>query len=217
MAIKDIKNYRTLVFDCDGVILNSNKIKTQAFYEATKHYGHTPAQKLVGYHVDNGGISRYVKMEYFLKEILGKKICDVELNDLLYRFSSAVKKGLTDCEVTEGLQELRAKTKNANWLIVSGGDQSELREVFNTRGLDHLFDAGIFGSPDNKFQIIERETQNNRIHSNGLFLGDSKYDYEAAKKGNLDFIFLSEWTEVGDWQEWCSESNIDYKKSINQL
>lgn len=29
-----------------------------------------------------------------------------------------------------------------------------------------------------------------------LFLGDSKYDYQAASAAGLDFVFLSGWSEV---------------------
>jgi beta-phosphoglucomutase-like phosphatase (HAD superfamily) len=38
-----------LIFDCDGVILTSNKIKSQAFYDVAKIYGHEPAQALKDY------------------------------------------------------------------------------------------------------------------------------------------------------------------------
>ena len=34
-----MKKYTNLFFDCDGVILNSNLIKTNSFYEVTKKYG----------------------------------------------------------------------------------------------------------------------------------------------------------------------------------
>ena len=35
----NLKKYKTLVFDCDGVILDSNRIKTEAFYRTTQKYG----------------------------------------------------------------------------------------------------------------------------------------------------------------------------------
>jgi len=193
--LKEITAYKTLVFDCDGVVLNSNKIKTQAFYEATKHFGHEPAQALVDYHVQNGGISRYIKFEYFITQILKQELDESLNQDLLQRFAQAVNDGLMNCEVADGLEELREKTKHANWLIVSGGDQAELREVFAARGLDKYFDGGIFGSPDTKDTILEREMKNNNVNLNALFLGDSKYDYQAAKKAGLDFMFLSYWSE----------------------
>ena len=214
---KNIIEYQTLVFDCDGVVLNSNKIKTQAFYEATKHFGHEPAQALVDYHVQNGGISRYAKFEYFITQILKQELDESLNQDLLQRFAEAVKNGLMTCEVAEGLDELREKTKHANWLIVSGGDQSELREVFAARGLDKYFNGGIYGSPDTKDEILAREKKQENITGSALFFGDSKYDYQAVQSAELDFVFISDWTEIIDWREWVLANGLSEVESINWL
>ena len=213
----DLTQYQTLVFDCDGVVLNSNQIKTQAFYEATKHFGHEPAQALVDYHVANGGISRYAKFEYFITQILQQHFDD-ELNQaLLGRFAIAVKQGLMTCEVAEGLEQLKAQTPNANWLIVSGGDQQELREVFAARDLAKYFDGGIFGSPDSKDTILARELENGTITRPALFLGDSKYDFQAASTAELDFVFLTQWTEVKDYWAWCEGLGLAVKTNLRDL
>ena len=74
MSKIDLSHYQTLIFDCDGVILNSNQIKTEAFYNVAKIYGHPAAQALKEYHILNGGISRYQKFEYLLTKILKKRI-----------------------------------------------------------------------------------------------------------------------------------------------
>lgn len=214
---KLLTDYQTLVFDCDGVVLNSNKVKTQAFYEATKHFGHESAQALVDYHVANGGISRYLKLEYFLTDILQSDVNSSILQDLLNRFANAVKQGLMECEIASGLDELKEKTCHANWLIVSGGDQTELREVFQARGLYSLFNGGIFGSPDDKDKILAREKVDKNIDTTALFLGDSKYDYLAANKAGLDFVFLSDWTEVKDWQDWVNENNLKSYSNLEDL
>jgi phosphoglycolate phosphatase-like HAD superfamily hydrolase len=206
MSKIDLTQYQTLIFDCDGVILNSNKIKTQAFYDVAKVYGHDPAQKLKEYHVQNGGISRYKKFEYLLTNILQKPIKKQELNELLSNFSKEVKKALLVCEVAKDIKELRDKTRNAKWLIVSGGDQAELREIFKQRNLDGYFDGGIFGSPDDKDTILKNEIKNRNIIGNSLFLGDSMYDYQAATTAKIEFIFLSKWTEVIDWKDKFSNS-----------
>ncbi|AEG31686.1 HAD family hydrolase [Thiomicrospira cyclica] len=209
--------YKAYVFDCDGVVLNSNKIKTQAFYDVAKVYGHEPAQALKDYHVQNGGISRFVKFEYLLTEILKKPLDQTELKQLLDNFAHEVKKALMTCEVAKGLAELRGQTKHANWLIVSGGDQDELREVFKARGLAHYFNGGIFGSPDTKDTILAREIENGNITRPALFLGDSKYDYQAAETAGLDFIFLTQWTEVKDHQAWCKELGLDVELNLMSL
>jgi len=210
MSKIDLTQYQTLVFDCDGVILNSNKIKTQAFYEVAKVYGHEPAQILKEYHVQNGGISRYKKFEYLLTNILQKPIKKQELNDLLSNFSKEVKKALLVCEVAKDIKKLRDKTRNTRWLIVSGGNQAELREVFKQRNLDGYFDGGIFGSPDDKDTILKNEMDTLNITGRCLFLGDSMYDYQAATAAQMDFIFLSKWTEVEGWEDkFSNNSYID--------
>jgi HAD superfamily hydrolase (TIGR01549 family) len=201
MSKIDLTQYQTLVFDCDGVILNSNRIKTQAFYDVAKVYGHDPAQTLKDYHVQNGGISRYKKFEYLLTNILQKPVESQELKKLLSNFSKEVKKALLTCEVAKNIKELRDKTKNTKWLIVSGGDQTELREFFKKKGLDVYFDGGIFGSPDDKNTILKNERGKCNIIGKSLFLGDSMYDYQAASVAQMDFIFLSKWTEVENWKD----------------
>jgi beta-phosphoglucomutase-like phosphatase (HAD superfamily) len=47
------KRYKTLVFDCDGVILNSNRIKTEAFGQVAMQFGADAAKELVRFHVQH--------------------------------------------------------------------------------------------------------------------------------------------------------------------
>ena len=65
---------------------------------------------------------------------------------------------------------------------------------------DQLFDYGIFGSPADKDEIINREKSLGKISENSLFIGDSLYDYEVAKKSSIHFVFLSKWSEVNNWE-----------------
>lgn len=215
-----VTSYKTIVFDCDGVVLNSNKVKTNAFYRAALSYGEQAAQALVDYHVANGGVSRYKKFAYFLHTIAPKHAAGISgptLEELLDAYASHVLEGLLTCDIAKGIHELRKHTPNSNWLIVSGGDQAELRHVFAERGLAEYFDGGIFGSPDTKDEILEREINNGNIQQPALFLGDSKYDYEAAKNAGLDFVFLTGWTEINRWEEWCNQYSLVSVKSIREL
>jgi phosphoglycolate phosphatase-like HAD superfamily hydrolase len=203
----NIENYQTLVFDCDGVILNSNKVKTDAFFKAALPYGESAALQLVNYHISRGGISRYKKFEWFLETIVAGKT-GPNLSELLKSYASEVKHGLLTCEVAEGLETLKEKTPSANWLIVSGGDEQELREVFRMRGLTNLFNGGIFGSPDNKDTILTREIRNNNIKFPAIFFGDSQYDYESSNRAAMDFVFLTQWSEFKEWKNFFNEKKL---------
>lgn len=127
--------YSTIVFDCDGVVLDSNRIKTEAFRIAALPWGTDAAEALVVHHVANGGISRHRKFAYFLDIILPQHspsaIPGVDgpgLDELLASYAQAVRGGLMTCPIAEGIEDLRAQTPDATWCIVSGGDQAELRE-----------------------------------------------------------------------------------------
>ncbi len=212
-----VQDYATLVFDCDGVVLNSNRVKTDAFYQAALPYGKAAAQRLVDYHVQNGGISRYAKFAYFMEHLIEPGLAGPVLEELLSRYAAEVHEGLLNCEIAPGLQALRKSTAHTRWFIVSGGDQSELREVFAARGIASLFDGGVFGSPDTKDDILLRELNNQNIQMPSLFLGDSKYDYQAATAAGLDFVFISKWSEVEDWKQWTLQHGINVVSDISEL
>lgn len=219
-----VTDYTTMVFDCDGVVLNSNKVKTEAFYLATLPYGEAAAQAMVDYHVANGGVSRYKKFAYFLEQIAPKHAEQRNpaeqapgLEVLLQAYAGYVREGLLSCEVAQGLEALREQTLNARWLIVSGGDQAELRDVFASRGIATWFNGGIFGSPDTKDEILTRELTSGNIQQPALFLGDSKYDHQAASAAGLDFVFLSGWSEVAGWHDWVEAENLNSCHSVREL
>lgn len=212
-----LERYQTLIFDCDGVVLNSNQVKTRAFYEAALPYGESAAQALVDYHRANGGISRYRKFEHFLERIVAPGATGPLLDQLLAAFAERVRVFLGQCEMAEGLFELREKTAGARWLLVSGGDQAELRDVFAARGIDRLFDGGIFGSPDSKDDILARELEQGNVVLPALFIGDSRYDYEAASGAGLDFLFLTGWTEVEGYPDYFRARPVWMAEALGDL
>lgn len=209
--------YATLVFDCDGVVLDSNRIKTAAFATAAAPYGQSAADALVAYHVANGGISRFAKFRHFLDAIVPAGAAGPAMDDLLAAYAAAVADGLASCAVAPGLAELRAATSDARWLIVSGGSQDELRAVFASRGLDAMFDGGIFGSPDTKDEILAREIAAGTIARPALFIGDSLYDHRAARTAGLDFVFAHYWTEVPDWAAYVAANDLPVIASLAAL
>jgi phosphoglycolate phosphatase-like HAD superfamily hydrolase len=175
------------------------------------------AQALVDHHVRLGGISRYPKFEYFLRDIMQLAVTDQAMQTLLDTFTAEVKRLLTDCEIAPDLMRVRDANPNAKWMIISGGDQAELRDIFQQRGIDILFDAGIYGSPDNKDAILAREVGLGHITQPALFIGDSRYDHQSSTNAGLDFVFLSAWTDVEGWQDYCATHKISVFNHLGSL
>tara|TARA_B000000460_G_C21538428_1_gene404541 strand:- start:71 stop:724 length:654 start_codon:yes stop_codon:yes gene_type:complete len=213
----DITQYDTIAFDCDGVILDSNKVKTEAFFNATVEFGEKAAHALKSHHVNNGGISRFRKFEWVIENYLTHLNKESTLNTLLKNYANEVSLGLRTCEINPALNALKQQNEHANWLVVSGGAESELREIFAERGLTELFPNGIFGSPNSKDEIFARELGNKNIYGKALFIGDSKYDYTSSTAAGLDFVFVGKWSEVKDWRAFCEEHRIPYVENLIDL
>ena len=216
-TLQSLSHYRTVIFDCDGVLLNSNQIKTDAFREVAQQYGLEIAQAFVTYHTENGGISRFKKFEYLLSNLIGRDSTELEITRLCHEYSALVVSKLIVCEQTADLAMLRYATKSAGWMVVSGGDQAELRDIFITRNLASLFDLNIFGSPDSKDVILDREIKRGSIAMPALFIGDSRYDYTTAAAAGLDFLFAYGWTEFEGWEKFCMLNNIETIKQVSDL
>ena len=220
----NLAKYKTIVFDCDGVVLNSNKAKVQAYFDVAKRNGgsDTEAHAFVQHHVAKGSFPRNGKIEYYLKEIVKQPITAETVQKYLEAFEDILDKSLMECEIAPALPALKAATPHATWMLLSGGDQAELRRVFPRRNIAgynvaEMFEAAIFGGPDQKDEVLAREIANGNVKQPALFLGDSKYDHQAATKAGLDFVFLSDWTEVSDWQLYCAKNNIVTYKNMESL
>ncbi|SNC66968.1 Phosphoglycolate phosphatase, HAD superfamily [Marinobacter sp. es.048] len=214
---RSIESYSTLIFDCDGVVLDSNAVKTRAFYETALEFGQDAAEQLVAYHKANGGVSRFKKFDYFLANIVKNVDPLPSREELVEKYARKVREGLVESRVEPNIDVMKRLTPDSNWLIVSGGAQDELRWVFSEKGIDVLFEGGIFGSPDSKEEILDREITKGNIVEPALFIGDSKYDYLAAKKYNIDFLFIKQWTEFAGWSEFCCSHNIIVCEELSDI
>ena len=210
-----MKEYSYLFFDCDGVILNSNNIKTEAFFEVAKEFGIKKANKLVEYHINNGGISRFQKIKYFQENIIFNNNKEI-YKRLIKKYGEIVKKELLKSDISDGIYEIRNFFPKSNFAIISGSDQTELRWVFRNLNLDYIFNLGIYGSPLNKKEIVSKIYSENKIKPNTIFFGDSLYDYEVAKYFDMDFVFISDWTELKEWREFTIKNKIETCKNLTE-
>lgn len=181
---------KTILWDFDGVILDSMKIRDWGFEEIFKFFDKDKVSLLLEYHRKNGGLSRYVKIRYFFEVILGKNINEYELQKYANQFSLLMRDKLVNPKnlIQESLNFIKENHKKYNFHIVSGSDQNELQFLCKELKINHFF-ISINGSPVPKNDLVKRILKSFNYNKNEtLLIGDSINDYNASKVNNIFFL-----------------------------
>lgn len=173
-----------VVFDFDGIILESADIKTNAFRRLFDGN-----QQAVAYHLEHTGISRYKKFRHITNEILGQPYDDATERRLGERFSELVLDEVLACPFVPGARELLARRSAALPLFVaSGTPEEELREIVVARGLDDMF-AAVYGTPRTKAEIIRRVLAECGLKRDQVaMVGDAMSDLIGAREAGVRFV-----------------------------
>jgi phosphoglycolate phosphatase-like HAD superfamily hydrolase len=186
--------YDTYIFDCDGVLMDTNLLKCDAFGMAVEGYPTEIIESFVNYCKNTFGISRYIKFKEFLINFAKEPFQEEKYQILLTNYANICKEIYFSADITPGTLHLLQKLTylNKNLYVSSGSDEKELREIFIAKNLSGKF-KGIYGSPKTKLEctsLILKDHQNDRI----VFIGDALSDMTTAREHNIDFIYMSNYT-----------------------
>ena len=186
----NLHKYKSVIFDFDGVITDSNNVKKNAIEESVR--GVLPedrALEFVNYFVGNNGIPREEKIEKYVPK--------TDYNKVLDKYESILNNKLKDAPLMPGVQDFIIKIKDhlKHIIVLSGGTETEVKELLIQHNLMQYFD-GVYGGPLNKEQHLLRLSLDNP----SLYFGDSKVDYEMSIKFDFDFVFVYGATSIINWE-----------------
>ncbi|MEZ5333351.1 MAG: HAD family hydrolase, partial [Thermoanaerobaculia bacterium] len=95
---------RAVVFDFDGVIVESVEVKSRAFVEL---FPDRPDlhEAILEHHRDHLGLSRYEKIRWILAELLDEPADEERVDELAARFSDLVLDATVSCPLVTGAEE----------------------------------------------------------------------------------------------------------------
>ncbi len=179
---------KTIIFDFDGVICESIDIKTQTFRKLFEAYPEV-IERIIHYHLEHGGLSRYEKFKVIYRDFLKKDLNDEQLQSLGQKFSQYSYEAIVKAPLVVGAYEfLKNNRTKYKFYVASGTPQGELRSIATHKGLQPFF-LGIFGSPSTKETLIRQILKDNHLRpEETVFIGDSMTDYDGARAAEIDFI-----------------------------
>jgi HAD superfamily hydrolase (TIGR01549 family) len=180
---------KNIIFDFDGVILDSIPVKTEAFRKLFKDFPADKVEELIIYHIHNGGKSRYKKIEYFFDELLNWPVSKETIKKYATKYSELTKQELANKKylIDDSIAWIKENYKNYNLHIASGADENDLKYICDKLEISKYF-ISINGSPKIKSEIVKDILENyNYKREETILIGDSINDYEAAKDNKVKF------------------------------
>ncbi|WP_271253451.1 HAD family hydrolase [Pseudanabaena sp. Chao 1811] len=184
-----MKKYDAIVFDFDGVLVESVDVKTKAFAALYREYGDHIVQQVVDYHLLHGGISRFEKFRYYQEVLLGQTLTkeeEIQLGDL---FSQYVEDAVVAAPYVLGADDfLENHYQSIPLFVASGTPDEELKRIVSRRNMNHYF-VSVHGSPAKKGAIIQDILKTHGFKPDRvLMVGDAIADYEGAVFADVKFV-----------------------------
>ena len=178
-----------IIFDFDGVVLESLNVKTNAFKKLYDPYGSDISKRVVEHHLKNSGVSRFEKIKIYHKIFLGEDLDEIKIQKIAQKFSKIVLNEIMNVPFVDGAKKFIEENYNRYSMFISSATPTtELNYICDQRKISKYF-HGIFGSPDSKYNHISLILENFSLDKHEVvFIGDSSSDLNAARKHNLTFI-----------------------------
>ena len=180
---------KAILFDFDGVLVESVDIKTKAFAKLFEKEGPEIVNKVVEFHLANGGVSRFKKFDYIYKELLKRPITDEIRMELGNKFANLVIQNVLDAPWIPGVQEfLENYSEKLDLYIVSGTPDNELKYIVENKSVSKYFKC-VLGSPATKGNLIKHIlSKHSYKNEHVVFVGDAITDLNGALEANVSFI-----------------------------
>ena len=180
---------KVVIFDFDGVLVESVDIKTAAFAALFEAEGTDAVRRVVDYHRRHTGVSRYEKFRYIYAHILKKDLTEEVFEALCEKFAVIVKDEVVRAAWVAGAKEfLETYAARYRCFISSATPHAEIEEIVLRRGMGRYFER-VYGAPKKKRDIVgEVLAATSAAPHEAVYVGDAMSDYEAAAFHHIHFI-----------------------------
>lgn len=179
---------KALILDFDGVILESNDLKTQAFVSVFSRFPEH-ADAMMAYHRAHVSDTRFMKFKHLVFERLGRPGDDGLVQELAEAFSAETRRLLATCPFVPGAHAfLEMTSARVPLYLASVTPEAELQALLEARQLRQYF-AKVYGCPPwTKATAVADILTGLGGAADVLFIGDSAGDQRAAITTGVEFL-----------------------------
>lgn len=213
-----ITDARAVVFDCDGVVLDSNRVKSEAFLSVVDSDPEPARAAFLAYHEAHGGVSRHAKFAHYYQNILGQQEWQAPAAAAAERYGAIVRERLRSCAPVPGVDRFLARLaeKNIPCFMISAGSAEETVGALEGRGLLGYF-REILDNRRTKTEHLDYLELRRHGLMPATFFGDSEADRQAAAIAGLQFVFVFGYTLWTAGTRLCQEAGIPVVRDFTSL
>lgn len=184
----EFKTPQVLVFDFDGVLLESVDVKDEAFRELFPETTAEQRQAVYDFHRATPGIHRRVKVTRILTEVLQRPADESTVEGALERFQRVVWERLMECPEVPGVRAFLEAHEHLPKYVVSAAPHDELRKLAQARDFTRYF-RDVLGSPPGKVELLHRIVRWEGVApAAATMYGDKLTDLHAAEDVGVHFV-----------------------------
>ena len=187
--MKSSPQIKALCFDFDGVLVDSTRLKTEAYVHFYSDRDPALIESIRDYCDYNSGLSHQIKFLHIQNVMLREPLTTDQLETLCTRFREIVLARVLQAPLIHGTREcLEACRSQYTCFVASGTPHDEINQICQQRDLRRYF-AGIGGSPTTKTTWLRQILDKLGLAPEQIvMIGDAPLDLEAARTTGTQFI-----------------------------
>ena len=197
--MKFLDKYDVFIFDLDGLLINSlDKLSNALVQSISKFANSSQLVSFQKYDIQNPGLSRFEKVDFFINSIL--KNNDIKPEIILKIFDELSLEARINSMLNPCINELYEIYESKHWILLTNCDNQQLMHVANRFNLDRIFGNNLVGTPPSKSSRA-KEIRISNQGRNIISISDSESDGELAEMNEFDFLFVEEFSRGNsDWK-----------------
>jgi phosphoglycolate phosphatase-like HAD superfamily hydrolase len=222
MFMDKILNPKFIVFDLDGLLIDSLPSLSEAIVEVVRPlFSNEESLNLfVTFDLANPGLSRFEKINYAL-DIAGVKNHDRErkMKQLLLTFDELALKARCEAELDHSIFDfLTLSSINIDVYLLSNCDNAQLIQVMANHKIDSIFGKNSCGTPPRKSEIFPKIISNRKFELNSIWsISDSRSDLIIANNNLVKFFWIQKYAREKIFDHEISGMRCDSLKDLYKI